>query len=103
MFLDEVGDLPLTAQVKLLRVLETREVTRVGDVKPRTIDVRFVAATHHELERDVEQGNFRRDLYYRLNLFTLTIPPLRKRPSDILPLARAFAEAECAATRAPRA
>ena len=95
-FLDEIGDLPLTAQVKLLRVLETREVTRVGEVKPRTIDVRFVAATHHDLEHDVQTGKFRRDLYYRLNLLTLTIPPLRKRPLDILPLARAFAEAECA-------
>jgi DNA-binding NtrC family response regulator len=94
-FLDEVGDLPLSLQAKLLRVVETREVTRLGALKPRAIDVRFIAATNHELARDVAEGRFRRDLYYRLNSVTLTVPPLRDRPCEIEPLARLFLEEAC--------
>ena len=77
--LDEVGEMPLSTQVKLLRVLEAREVMRVGDVKARPIDVRFIAATHRDLEAQVAKGNFRQDLFFRLNGFSLVIPPLRER------------------------
>jgi transcriptional regulator with PAS, ATPase and Fis domain len=90
LFLDEVGDLPLAMQVKLLRVLEERKVLRVGGRTSRSIDVRFVAATHCDVESEVEHGAFRRDLYYRLNGLTLRVPPLRERPDDIAPLAALF-------------
>ena len=86
-FLDEVGDLPLDMQVKLLRVVQDKEIQRVGAVKPRKIDVRIVAATNRNLERMVEERTFRADLYYRLSVFPITIPPLRERLMDILPLA----------------
>jgi len=99
-FLDEVGELPLATQAKLLRVIETREVLRVGAVRPRKIDVRFVAATNRDVETEVALGSFRRDLFFRLNGMTLTIPPLRERPRDIPVLARAFA-AQLARGRAP--
>jgi two-component system response regulator AtoC len=89
-FLDEIGELPPEAQVKLLRVIETRELLRVGAVRPRKIDVRFVCATNRDLEADVASGRFRRDLYFRLNGMTLTVPPLRERPADIPVLARGF-------------
>jgi two-component system response regulator AtoC len=89
-FLDEIGELGVATQAKLLRVLETGEVTRLGSVKPIHVDVRFVAATNRELDAFVEAGRFRRDLLYRLNGFTVTLPPLRDRPLDILPLARHF-------------
>jgi transcriptional regulator with GAF, ATPase, and Fis domain len=92
-FLDEIGDLPLALQAKLLRVIESHEVTRLGALKPRTVDVRFVAATNRDLARDVSTGRFRQDLYYRLNGVTLTVPPLRERPTDIEPLARLFLDA----------
>ncbi len=94
-FLDEVGDLPLRLQAKLLRVIETRELLRVGGVKPRRIDVRFIAATNRDLEADVAAGSYRRDLYFRLNGMTLAIPPLRDRPADIEPLCRAFLAQIC--------
>ncbi len=90
--LDEIGELPLPLQAKLLRVIETREVTRVGAVKGRTIDVRFLAATNRVLEDEVARGAFRQDLYYRLNGISLLIPPLRARVDEIEPLAQAFVE-----------
>jgi DNA-binding NtrC family response regulator/pSer/pThr/pTyr-binding forkhead associated (FHA) protein len=92
LFLDEVGDLPLSLQAKLLRVIESQELTRLGAVKPRAIDVRFVAATNHDLAADIAEGRFRQDLYYRLNSVTLKVPPLRERTSEIEPLARLFLE-----------
>jgi DNA-binding NtrC family response regulator len=92
-FLDEVGELALTTQVKLLRVLEERQVLRVGALKPRAIDVRFVAATNRDLEAEVARGSFRQDLFYRLSAATLVIPPLRERVGEIAKLARAFADA----------
>jgi transcriptional regulator with PAS, ATPase and Fis domain len=94
-FLDEVGELSPPLQVKILRVLETREVVRVGGLKPKKIDVRFVAATNRDLEADVLAGTFRRDLYFRLNGATLAIPPLRERTSEILVLAESFVAQIC--------
>jgi two-component system, NtrC family, response regulator AtoC len=89
-FLDEVGEMPQRLQVKLLRVLEERKVLRVGSSIYRPIDVRFVAATNRNLEREVEAGNFRRDLYFRLNGIIIQLPPLRERREEILPLAETF-------------
>ncbi len=91
LFLDEVGDLAPATQAKLLRVLETGEVTRVGSVRPKHVDVRIVAATHRDLAGLVATGHFRADLLYRLNGFVVTLPPLRERAQDILPLATHFA------------
>ena len=90
-FLDEIGELPMPVQVKLLRVLEERQVWRVGGIKPRPIDVRFVAATNRDLENAVVEHKFRQDLYFRLAGVTLHIPPLRERSEEIEPLAREFA------------
>ena len=90
-FLDEVGELPASMQVKLLRVLEEKSVLPVGGRSPRSIDVRFLAATNRDPESDVAEGRFRQDLLYRLNGFVLTIPPLRDRRSEIAPLANVFA------------
>jgi two-component system, NtrC family, response regulator AtoC len=89
-FLDEIGEMPMLLQAKVLRVLETRLVTRVGGLKPKPIDVRFVAATNRNLEEEVAAGRFRRDLYFRLNGMTLHIPPLRVRRGEITPLADIF-------------
>jgi two-component system response regulator AtoC len=90
LFLDEIGELPLSLQVKLLRVIQDREFERVGGEKTLKVDVRLVAATNRHLEEMVAAGSFRQDLYYRLNVVTLSIPPLRQRPSDIPLLARHF-------------
>ena len=86
-FLDEIGDMSTDMQVKLLRVLQTGEVCRVGDHKSTTIDIRIVAATNVQLKQEVDRKNFREDLFYRLNVFPITIPPLRERPEDITLLA----------------
>jgi DNA-binding NtrC family response regulator len=83
LFLDELGELPLDAQVKLLRVLEDKKLTRVGAVKPIFVDVRILSATNNNLEEKVQKGSFRLDLYYRLNIFPIQIPPLRERKEDI--------------------
>jgi PAS domain S-box-containing protein len=85
-FLDEIGDLPLSMQGKLLRVLQDQEILRVGGTKVRKVDVRVIAATNRDLEVEVRQGKFRSDLYYRLCVAVMLIPPLRERPADILPL-----------------
>jgi sigma-54-specific transcriptional regulator len=90
LFLDEIGDLPFSMQVKLLRVLQERQVVRLGSRTPVAIDVRVVAATNVNLEDAVAAGRFREDLYYRLQVATLHIPALRERPGDILPLAQHF-------------
>jgi sigma-54-specific transcriptional regulator len=90
LFLDEIGDMPLYLQAKLLRVLQERQVVRLGARKPIAVDVRVVAATNVELEQAVEARQFRRDLYYRLNVASVRLLPLRERPDDILPLARHF-------------
>ncbi len=83
LFLDEIGDMPLAMQVKLLRVLQERIFERVGSNKSITADLRIIAATHHDLEKEIEDGRFREDLYYRLNVFPIDMPPLRERVEDI--------------------
>ena len=100
LFLDEIGEMPLPLQSRLLRVLQEREVVRLGSTEPTRIDVRIVAATHRALTAAVEEGEFRTDLYYRLNILNIALPPLREPLTDILPLA---AELLCqAARREPR-
>jgi aliphatic sulfonates family ABC transporter substrate-binding protein len=92
LFLDEIGDLPLSAQAKLLRLLQERQSVRVGSAEPIAIDVRLIVATNVDLEQAILAGHFRRDLFYRLNVVTLALLPLRERPGDVLPLARHFIE-----------
>jgi DNA-binding NtrC family response regulator len=82
-FLDEIGDMPMSMQVKLLRVIQEKELLRVGGVDPIAVDVRFIAATHRDLQEDVQRGHFRQDLYYRLNVIALRLPPLTERIDDI--------------------
>jgi DNA-binding NtrC family response regulator/predicted hydrocarbon binding protein len=88
--LDEIGDVSGEMQVKLLRVLQEKEIQRLGENRPRKIDVRIIAATNRNLKQDVDEGRFREDLYYRLAVITIEVPPLRDRKEDILPLARHF-------------
>ncbi len=89
-FLDEIGDISPAMQLKLLRVLQEREIMRVGESKPRKIDVRVIAATNRNLSQAAAEGTFREDLYYRLGVIEIEVPPLRDRPEDVLPLARHF-------------
>lgn len=89
-FLDEIGDIPLNLQVKLLRVLQEHQIERVGSTESINIDVRIIAATHQNLEQKIKDGSFREDLYYRLNIVSLHLPPLRERREDILPLIEHF-------------
>ncbi|HSM06504.1 MAG TPA: sigma-54 dependent transcriptional regulator [Longimicrobiales bacterium] len=93
LFLDEVGDMPVGAQATLLRVLETHQLRRVGGLRDIAVDVHVLAATNRDLEAAVADGSFRRDLFYRLNVIPLHIPPLRQRPEDVAPLAFHFLEA----------
>lgn len=92
LFMDEIGEASPSTQAKLLRVLQEKEIVRVGDNKPRKIDVRFIAGTHRNLPEMIKGGTFREDLFYRLNSFVITIPPLRERPEDIMNLASEFLE-----------
>ncbi len=89
-FLDEIGEMPLFAQAKLLRVLQEHEIERLGGTRPKKVDVRVIAATNRDLEKLVAEGKFRADLFYRLNVVHIHIPPLRERREDILPLANYF-------------
>jgi DNA-binding NtrC family response regulator/ligand-binding sensor domain-containing protein len=90
LFLDEIGDIPLSVQTSLLRVLQEREITRLGDTSARKIDVRFVAATHRDLAREVTEGRMRQDLLYRIRVATIQVPPLRERPDDLPLLVETF-------------
>jgi formate hydrogenlyase transcriptional activator len=91
-FLDEIGDLPMEVQVKLLRVLEEHQIERLGNPKPTRVDIRVIAATHRNLEERIRDGRFREDLFYRLNVFPIHVPPLRDRVDDIPPLVWRFVE-----------
>ena len=101
LFLDEVGELPLSTQAKLLRTLETKEVTRLGSVRPKRVNVRFIAATNRDLVAEVAKGTFRRDVFFRLNGVALHIPPLRERRAEILPLAETFLREICRDLKRP--
>ncbi len=89
-FLDEIGDMPQALQIKLLRVMQERRLRRIGELQTRPVDVRFVAASHKDLQHEIDAGRFRLDLYYRLKVVQVVIPPLRRRPEDIIPLAAWF-------------
>ncbi len=101
MFLDEIGDMPMTMQVKLLRVLEEGEVRRIGSNEPVRVDVRILSATHKNLREEVEAGRFRRDLYYRLDVLRVHLPPLRERDGDVMLLAKHFLDKYTARSRKP--
>ena len=94
LFLDEIGEMPPPLQAKLLRVLQDGEVRRIGENTPFAVDVRVICATHRDLAERVRDGSFREDLYYRLKVLTLYVPPLRDRTEDIVPLALRFLKVE---------
>ncbi len=100
-FLDEIGEMDMSLQVKILRTLQEKEIERVGGTGPRKVDVRIVAATNRDLEIEVEKGRFREDLYYRLNVIPIHLPPLRERVNDILPLIQYFLNYFCAKKSRP--
>jgi two-component system, NtrC family, response regulator AtoC len=100
-FLDEIGEMPTSLQVKLLRVIEERKFMRVGGLRSRPVDVRYIAATHREIEADIARGAFRQDLFFRLNGISLTIPPLRERVSEIEGLTRLFLSQACQRAERP--
>ena len=102
LFLDEIGELPLASQAKLLRVLEERKVTRLGGTRALPVETRVVAATNRDLQAEVEAGRFREDLYYRLNVIEINVPPLRERLSDVPEIAGKFVAAICAASACGR-
>jgi DNA-binding NtrC family response regulator len=101
LFLDEIGELPLDAQARLLRVLQESEIRKVGSVQSRKVDVRLVVATHRDLKQLVIDGDFREDLYYRINVMALLLPPLKERGNDILELADAILERTCKRLKSP--
>jgi DNA-binding NtrC family response regulator len=101
LFLDEIGEMPPATQAKLLRVVESREVMRLGSLRPKTVDVRFLAATHRDLEEMVTRGQLRQDLYYRLAGVTLVVPPLRERATEIPQLAEELVARFCSDARRP--
>jgi len=101
LFLDEIGDLPLTTQVKILRAIETREFMKIGAETVSKVDLRIIAATNKDLQREVDSRRFREDLYFRLKAVTLTIPPLRKRKADIEELAKYFINNYCSNNKLP--
>ncbi|HVF85428.1 MAG TPA: sigma-54 dependent transcriptional regulator, partial [Abditibacteriaceae bacterium] len=98
LFLDEIGEVPLSVQVKLLRVLQEREFERIGSSKTIKVDVRIIAATNRDLEKSIAEGTFREDLFYRLNVVPIELPPLRSRPADIAVLAEHFINKYCVET-----
>jgi two-component system response regulator AtoC len=97
LFLDEVGEMPISTQTKLLKVLEDHKLRRLGGLKEITLDVRIIAATNRNLEHEIKEGRFRADLYYRLNVIPLKLPPLRSRPNDVAELAHFFWKEACQA------
>ena len=90
LFLDEIGEVPLAMQAKLLRVLQEQELERIGDTRTRKVSVRVIAATNRDLTKELDEGRFRQDLFYRLRVFPIEVPPLRERLEDIAPLAAHF-------------
>lgn len=102
LFLDEIGEMPLAAQAKMLRAIQEKAVQPVGGRREVRVDVRIVAASNRDLAQEVSRGAFREDLFYRLNVISLEVPPLRERREDIIPLAEAFIEGFCAEMRRPR-
>ena len=92
MFLDEIGEMPVELQVRILRLVQEHEIDKIGSTEPTKVNIRIIAATHRNLEAMVEDGTFREDLYYRLTVVPIEIPPLRERPSDILELLQYFFE-----------
>ena len=101
LLLDEISEMNMGLQAKLLRVIQEREVDRVGGREPISVNIRVIATTNRSLYHEVEQGRFREDLYYRLNVFPITVPPLRERPADISLLARHFVTASAARNGLP--